>query len=384
MAMSPLPLLDLPATNRPEPSAGTERSRSSAGTRSNDSPAFASLLSREMNPPGRSAQKEAAKSVKDTRPEPRDNHRAERREASRRREETNASSHPRDRAPVERGKAADTARRTDPGDKSETVDQEQQSENQPTYLPYGPALPWTLAASGEGLDESDMTSAGQSGLLGLALGEGMEEGLGLDDLGLSLEPGKTASLEFKTLLAASAGTALGSQSLEALTATSHGPTALMPLNGVMREAAAVPGVYTTSVPVPFQDPSWGEQMINKVLWLTSQNLKSAEIHLNPADLGPVEVRIQVQQDQTSIQIQAHNPSVREALEANVHRLREALAGNGLDLAQFDVSTQSGQGQAEQGERARTRGELGGLEAETDEPQPEAVTTALPGLVDTYV
>src|SRR5690606_41715436 len=59
----------------------------------------------------------------------------------------------------------------------------------------------------------------------------------------------------------------------------------------------------------------------------------------PAELGPVELKIQVHQDQATIQVQAQNASVREALEMHVHRLREALANNGLGLAQFDVSAQ---------------------------------------------
>src|SRR5690606_9003091 len=155
----------------------------------------------------------------------------------------------------------------------------------------------------------------------------------------------------------------------------------------VREAQVPLTQYTTSVQVPFQDPKWGEQMINKVLWLSSQSLKSAEIHLNPAELGPVELKIQVHQDQATIQVQAQNASVREALEMHVHRLREALANNGLGLAQFDVSAQADQQQGQQSESAGQHSGGNHLDGGADEEllaESQVLETGLPGLINTYV
>lgn len=155
----------------------------------------------------------------------------------------------------------------------------------------------------------------------------------------------------------------------------------------VREAQAPLTQYTTSVQVPFQDPKWGEQMINKVLWLSSQSIKSAEIHLNPAELGPVELKIQVHQDQATIQVQAQNASVREALEMHVHRLREALANNGMGLAQFDVSAQADQQQGQQSEAARQLTGAGLVDGGAEEElasESHVVETGLPGLINTYV
>ena len=40
-----------------------------------------------------------------------------------------------------------------------------------------------------------------------------------------------------------------------------------------------------------QQAGWSEAVVDRVMWLSSQNLKSAEIQLDPAELGRMEVRI---------------------------------------------------------------------------------------------
>src|SRR5690606_3344140 len=107
----------------------------------------------------------------------------------------------------------------------------------------------------------------------------------------------------------------------------------------------------------------------------------------PAELGPVELKIQVHQDQATIQVQAQNASVREALEMHVHRLREALANNGMGLAQFDVSAQADQQQGQQSEAARQLTGAGLVDGGAEEElasESHVVETGLPGLINTYV
>src|SRR5690606_15449130 len=107
----------------------------------------------------------------------------------------------------------------------------------------------------------------------------------------------------------------------------------------------------------------------------------------PAELGPVELKIQVHQDQATVQVQAQNASVREALELQVHRLREALANNGLGLAQFDVSAQSGQQQEQQAESSSQLHSTGSLAEAGEEDlasDQQILETGLPGLINTYV
>ena len=95
-------------------------------------------------------------------------------------------------------------------------------------------------------------------------------------------------------------------------------------------------VYTTAVQVPVGDPQWNDQVSQKIVWLTGRQIQAAEIHVNPADLGPVEVKISVTNEQATVSFNAQNASVRELLEANVHRLREMMESNGVELGDVNV------------------------------------------------
>ncbi len=100
--------------------------------------------------------------------------------------------------------------------------------------------------------------------------------------------------------------------------------------------------YTTSVDVPVGQAEWGDKVMGKLSWLTARNMSVAEIHLTPPDMGPMEVKVKVHNDQASVTVHAANPVVREQLEQHSHRLRDMLGEQGLSLGQFDVSDQGGQ------------------------------------------
>lgn len=97
---------------------------------------------------------------------------------------------------------------------------------------------------------------------------------------------------------------------------------------------------TQALGVPFGQPSWGEAMVEKVMWMSSQNLRSVEIQLDPAELGPLEIHIQHRGQELQVQFVSQNPSVREALEAQMHRLRDMFGQQGLEQAQVTVADRS--------------------------------------------
>lgn len=102
--------------------------------------------------------------------------------------------------------------------------------------------------------------------------------------------------------------------------------------------------YTTSVNVPVGQAAWGDQIAGKIAWLTHQGMQTADIHLNPAELGPIQVQVQMHNDQANIVMHTHHAGVRDLLEANGGKLRDMLQNNGVGLGSLNVSTQSGQQQ----------------------------------------
>lgn len=112
---------------------------------------------------------------------------------------------------------------------------------------------------------------------------------------------------------------------------------------VAEQAAMLRG-YATSIEVPVGHAEWGDKLVGKLTWLTANNMSSAEIHLTPPDMGPMEVRVQLNRDhQAAVTVHSANPVVRDQLELHSHRLRDMLNEQGIDLGRFEVADRGGQG-----------------------------------------
>lgn len=106
-----------------------------------------------------------------------------------------------------------------------------------------------------------------------------------------------------------------------------------------------PGTVTTTVQAPVSSPDWGQAVAQRIVWLVNRGISSAELQLNPRELGPVDVRINMSGEQATVQFTSQQAAVREALESSVLRLREMLENSGLNLADVNVSDQSQSDQA---------------------------------------
>jgi len=87
---------------------------------------------------------------------------------------------------------------------------------------------------------------------------------------------------------------------------------------------------------------WGQAVTDKVMWMSSKGIKEATIQLDPPELGALQVKVSVNQDQAQVSFTVQHASVREALDQQSMRLREMFAEEGLNLADVDVSDQSQQ------------------------------------------
>lgn len=92
---------------------------------------------------------------------------------------------------------------------------------------------------------------------------------------------------------------------------------------------------------------WGGALAGRIVLMVKEGLHEASIHLDPPELGSLQIKLQMQQQQAAIQVQTAHPQVRELLEAQVQRLRDALAESGVALSEFDVSSQQQHAQQEQ-------------------------------------
>ncbi len=89
-----------------------------------------------------------------------------------------------------------------------------------------------------------------------------------------------------------------------------------------------------------QSQNWGKQLGSHITTLIKQDVQEAKIHLDPPELGSLEIKLQVQHQEARIQIHASHVQVRDVLEQQAFRLRENLAQEGMNLSGFDVSSGS--------------------------------------------
>jgi flagellar hook-length control protein FliK len=85
--------------------------------------------------------------------------------------------------------------------------------------------------------------------------------------------------------------------------------------------------------------AWSGQFSDRVVWIAQARQSSAELVLNPPQLGPVEVHVSVSAEQVaSLSFHAAHPAVREAIQGSLARLQEAFASSGLQLADVFVGS----------------------------------------------
>ncbi|SAK50498.1 flagellar hook-length control protein [Caballeronia pedi] len=137
---------------------------------------------------------------------------------------------------------------------------------------------------------------------------------------------------------------------------------------------------------------WDDAFSQKVVFLSKGDQQSAELTLNPKDLGPLQVTLQVSENHAHALFVSQHAQVREAVEAAMPKLREAMEANGISLGSASVSDGAAFGRQSQqesgGERssgARGGRGVGGIGGGDDSV---ASSLSLPvrrrvGLVDTF-
>ena len=133
-------------------------------------------------------------------------------------------------------------------------------------------------------------------------------------------------------------------------------------------------------PIAMHQSGWTEEVVNRVMYLSSVNLKAADIQLQPAELGRLDIRVNMVPDQqTQVTFMSAHPSVREALDSQMHRLRDMFNQQGMGQVDVNVADQNrgwqgqqGQEQAQQGQSGRTSAAGGRLDSADEELAPATV------------
>lgn len=159
-------------------------------------------------------------------------------------------------------------------------------------------------------------------------------------------------------------------------------TALTPAASAPGQASAVSAPQIAmDVQPQLNSAAWSRVVSSRVVWMAREGVQQAELRLNPANLGSVDVRLNINNDQASVTFLAQNAATREALEQAMPRLRESLAENGLSLTHSEVGQQDhSDQQASDDETSMQNGHLAQVSVPLDDTEDE-LTTGIPAEVN---
>ncbi|HEX7640984.1 MAG TPA: flagellar hook-length control protein FliK [Burkholderiaceae bacterium] len=106
-------------------------------------------------------------------------------------------------------------------------------------------------------------------------------------------------------------------------------------------------------------PGWDQALGQKVVWMVAGGQQSASLTLNPPDLGPMQVVLNVTNSHATATFTAAQPEVRQALETALPKLREMLGDAGIQLGQASVNAGNAQQQQNFANQASPRSGNGG-------------------------
>jgi flagellar hook-length control protein FliK len=188
----------------------------------------------------------------------------------------------------------------------------------------------------------------------------------LADRALMQDPVAQAPIELEQLvrsldtkLASVVGVAVPQEEVLSLSANAGASKAAAAVEAPLNGALQLPGLgapvdnapepVALSLNAPLQQAGrWASELGDRVAWVANNRLTAATLQVNPPQLGPIEVRIQISGDQAAVSFAAVQPQTREAIQQALPVLASSLASQGLSLGQASVGRdhlpqQGGQG-----------------------------------------
>lgn len=168
------------------------------------------------------------------------------------------------------------------------------------------------------------------------------------------------------------------------------PPVAMPVQSNPVSPQLTTSLLDMGVPQPVGGRDWQGAIADRIVWMAQGDQQFARLTLNPPHLGPLEVRVSVSQDQTSVHFLAGHAAVRDALEAAIPRLRDLFDQQSMSLIHAEVSDPGAQRDRRAGSSAHMSGRVGGADDENSMVDPGTDTRFEPavvqgrGLVDLFV
>lgn len=148
------------------------------------------------------------------------------------------------------------------------------------------------------------------------------------------------------------------------------------------DAARGAAVAERQLDTPVSHPGFAPALGAEVSLLVKDGVQHARLHLNPAEMGPITVQIQIEGERAQVTMAAQQADTRQALEQALPSLAGALRDSGLTLTGGGVFEQPRQ--AARDEAPAAGGPRGDGTPGADEPADPTPRRGAPrGVVDLY-
>lgn len=156
---------------------------------------------------------------------------------------------------------------------------------------------------------------------------------------------------FASALSAVSHAAAGQGDTTASASSSNSTPDLASLHGVADAAAVVTppvtpaaGTHTLSVNAPVGSSGFAKELGHQVTWLSGQEIKQAQIKLNPQDLGPLDVKVSIEHGRVDVAFMTQHAATATAVQQGLDQLHQMLGGQGLSLGHTSVGQHASQQQ----------------------------------------
>lgn len=168
-----------------------------------------------------------------------------------------------------------------------------------------------------------------------------------------------------------------------LSATSHSLQASSPI-AVQQAALQTEKMATLSANLSLQEPSAAIQLKDRVMYQLNQKIQTAEVKITPEDLGTVQIKVNLQQEQLSVQFVVQQANAKELLEQQMPKLKELLQQQGLQLSESQVEQrQANERRQNHDEKSGQRGYQGRFEGEAELAPAAVLAKPSDRMVDYY-
>ena len=140
---------------------------------------------------------------------------------------------------------------------------------------------------------------------------------------------------------------------------------------------------SVEIPTPATTPEFRQALGVQVSVLAREGVQHAELHLNPADMGPISVHIALEGSRAHVDFGADSPATRSLIESGLPELAAAMREAGFTLSGGGVS-QHARGQQQNDAGPGPRAGTPGAAASREAIAPRRVTARVgQGAVDLY-